>query len=90
MNEPNPPSDAIRKNAEAEQAPAQDATAQPADETKQSKEESISGTEGVFKVLESQQGPGSLKDINLILDVPVKLSVELGRTKMSIRELLSL
>ena len=33
---------------------------------------------------------GSLQDIDLILDIPVKLTVELGRTKMTIKELLRL
>ncbi|HBC8960977.1 TPA: flagellar motor switch protein FliN [Proteus mirabilis] len=31
-----------------------------------------------------------LSDINLIMDIPVKLTVELGRTKMTIKKLLSL
>ncbi|ELP5717490.1 flagellar motor switch protein FliN (plasmid) [Enterobacter asburiae] len=30
------------------------------------------------------------QDLNLILDIPVKMTVELGRTKMTIKELLSL
>nr|WP_279078439.1 flagellar motor switch protein FliN [Hafnia alvei] len=33
---------------------------------------------------------GNLHDIDLILDIPVKLTVELGRTKMTIKELLRL
>ncbi|CAG8917541.1 unnamed protein product, partial [Penicillium salamii] len=32
----------------------------------------------------------SLQDIDLIMDIPVKLTVELGRTKMTIKELLRL
>ncbi|MBH1928811.1 flagellar motor switch protein FliN [Serratia rubidaea] len=47
-------------------------------------------TEGVFKTLEAQDAIGSLQDIDLILDIPVKLTVELGRTKMTIKELLRL
>ncbi|WP_337262980.1 MULTISPECIES: flagellar motor switch protein FliN [unclassified Serratia (in: enterobacteria)] len=47
-------------------------------------------TEGVFKSLEAQEALGSLQDIDLILDIPVKLTVELGRTKMTIKELLRL
>ncbi|MEG2830960.1 MAG: FliM/FliN family flagellar motor switch protein, partial [Edwardsiella sp. (in: enterobacteria)] len=35
-------------------------------------------------------GAGSGQDIDLILDIPVKLTVELGRTKMTIKELLRL
>ena len=40
--------------------------------------------------LEAQDALGSLQDIDLILDIPVKLTVELGRTKMTIKELLRL
>jgi flagellar motor switch protein FliN/FliY len=34
--------------------------------------------------------PGSLHDFDMILDIPVQLSVELGRTRISIRNLLQL
>ncbi|MOA26302.1 Flagellar motor switch protein FliN [compost metagenome] len=44
----------------------------------------------MFKSLEPQDTSGSLQDIDLILDIPVKLTVELGRTKMTIKELLRL
>ena len=37
----------------------------------------------------SQSGPPSRR-LDLLLDVPLELSVELGRTRMSIQELLSL
>lgn len=47
-------------------------------------------SEGVFKSLESNDTAGSLQDIDLIMDIPVKLTVELGRTKMTIKELLRL
>lgn len=49
-----------------------------------------SATDAVFKSLEAQDAVGSLQDIDLILDIPVKLTVELGRTKMTIKELLRL
>ena len=44
----------------------------------------------VFKTFESSAAAGSLQDIDLIMDIPVKLTVELGRTKMTIKELLRL
>ncbi|GAB2955498.1 flagellar motor switch protein FliN [Hafnia psychrotolerans] len=47
-------------------------------------------TSGVFAALGAQEGTGSLQDIDMILDIPVKLTVELGRTKMTIKELLRL
>ncbi|QGH63186.1 flagellar motor switch protein FliN [Serratia proteamaculans] len=49
-----------------------------------------STSDAVFKSLEPQEAGGSLQDIDLILDIPVKLTVELGRTKMTIKELLRL
>ncbi|MBE5214825.1 flagellar motor switch protein FliN [Pectobacterium quasiaquaticum] len=47
-------------------------------------------TEGIFKALDGHDPLGALQDIDLILDIPVKLTVELGRTKMTIKELLRL
>jgi flagellar motor switch protein FliN/FliY len=52
--------------------------------------EKTSASDAVFKSLEPQDASGSLQDIDLILDIPVKLTVELGRTKMTIKELLRL
>ncbi|MGE1562201.1 flagellar motor switch protein FliN [Pantoea septica] len=46
--------------------------------------------EDVFKTFETSAAAGSLQDIDLIMDIPVKLTVELGRTKMTIKELLRL
>ncbi|WP_034915679.1 MULTISPECIES: flagellar motor switch protein FliN [Erwinia] len=51
---------------------------------------STTPTESVFKSFESNDVAGSLQDIDLIMDIPVKLTVELGRTKMTIKELLRL
>lgn len=47
-------------------------------------------SDDVFKTFESANVTGSLQDIDLIMDIPVKLTVELGRTKMTIKELLRL
>lgn len=44
----------------------------------------------IFKPLDVQPAAGNVQDIDLILDIPVKLTVELGRTKMTIKELLRL
>lgn len=35
-------------------------------------------------------GPATMNDFDLILDIPVQITVELGRTKISIRNLLQL
>ncbi|WP_275556170.1 flagellar motor switch protein FliN [Mixta sp. Marseille-Q2659] len=58
--------------------------------SEQASTESASSTESVFKSLDSKDIGGSLQDIDLIMDIPVKLTVELGRTKMTIKELLRL
>lgn len=47
-------------------------------------------TDNVFKSFDSNGASGALQDIDLIMDIPVKLTVELGRTKMTIKELLKL
>ncbi|WP_118984325.1 flagellar motor switch protein FliN [Photorhabdus sp. CRCIA-P01] len=44
----------------------------------------------IFESLEPRDTLAHLSDIDLILDIPVKLSVELGRTKMTIKQLLRL
>lgn len=38
----------------------------------------------------SERGDASLHDINMVLDIPVQLSVELGRTKVPIKHILQL
>ncbi|WLT06788.1 flagellar motor switch protein FliN [Gilliamella apis] len=52
-------------------------------------EESVT-TEAIFETLSPQPSNVKEQDINLILDIPVNLSVELGRTKMAIKDLLNL
>lgn len=47
-------------------------------------------TDGIFHQLAAEDGAGPLQDIDMIMDIPVKLTVELGRTKMTIKELLRL
>lgn len=49
-----------------------------------------SSTDSVFKSLDVGDVSGSLQDIDMIMDIPVRLTVELGRTKMTIKELLRL
>lgn len=51
---------------------------------------SAAQTDAPFQSLDNSVGSGSLQDIDLIMDIPVKLTVELGRTKMTIKELLRL
>ncbi len=43
-----------------------------------------------FPSLEKGQGQKSAKDLDFLLDIPLEISVELGRTKILVNELLQL
>ena len=45
---------------------------------------------GAPKSFSSKTGDGTTNDINMVLDIPVQLSVELGRTKVPIKHILQL
>jgi len=44
----------------------------------------------IFQNLNADGGPAAANNLDLILDIPVHLTVELGRTKIAIRNLLQL
>jgi flagellar motor switch protein FliN/FliY len=70
---------AMAEQAEAEAAPQPEAAAQP--------------TPAVFDNLSPDAAglsPEASKNLELVMDIPVQLTVELGRTKMPIRNLLQL
>ncbi|WP_242458102.1 flagellar motor switch protein FliN [Halomonas sp. YLGW01] len=46
--------------------------------------------EQVFKPLDGGSAGGPARDLEMIMDIPVKLSVELGRTRITIKQLLEL
>ncbi|AJK44572.1 MULTISPECIES: flagellar motor switch protein FliN [Burkholderia] len=48
------------------------------------------GGAGVFQPLSKAASNATHNDIDMILDIPVKMTVELGRTKIAIRNLLQL
>ncbi|OKP02446.1 MULTISPECIES: flagellar motor switch protein FliN [Xenorhabdus] len=56
----------------------------------QAAQQTSDGGASIFENLEVQDALAQLSDIDLIMDIPVKLSVELGRTKMTIKQLLRL
>ncbi|WP_340617497.1 flagellar motor switch protein FliN [Xenorhabdus entomophaga] len=56
----------------------------------QAAQQTSDGGASIFESLEPQDALAQLSDIDLIMDIPVKLSVELGRTKMTIKQLLKL
>ena len=47
-------------------------------------------TKPAFENFGSQSGATSTQDIDMILDIPVKLTVELGRTRIAIKQVLQL
>jgi flagellar motor switch protein FliN/FliY len=61
-----------------------------ADALNEQKVSTKSTADNVFRALESNDIAGAMQDIDLIMDIPVKLTVELGRTRMTIKELLRL
>jgi flagellar motor switch protein FliN/FliY len=46
--------------------------------------------EAQFPKLEKGRGQKSLKDLDFLLDIPLEISVELGRTKIIVNDLLQL
>ena len=44
----------------------------------------------MFKPFDAGTGAGDARDLEMIMDIPVKLSVELGRTRITIKQLLEL
>ncbi|WP_407665218.1 flagellar motor switch protein FliN [Microbulbifer elongatus] len=49
-----------------------------------------SAADDVFKPLENNSTGGAARDLEMVMDIPVKLSVELGRTRITIKQLLEL
>ncbi|WP_249979026.1 flagellar motor switch protein FliN [Vreelandella olivaria] len=49
-----------------------------------------SASDEVFRPLSSEGGTAPSRDLEMIMDIPVKLTVELGRTKLTIKQLLEL
>lgn len=41
----------------------------------------------VFRPLSAESGHAESRDLEMIMDIPVKLTVELGRTKLTIKQL---
>ncbi|SDK92002.1 flagellar motor switch protein FliN/FliY [Modicisalibacter muralis] len=44
----------------------------------------------VFKPLDQGTGSHAMRDLEMVMDIPVKLTVELGRTRITIKQLLEL
>lgn len=49
-----------------------------------------SASDDVFRPLSPDSGSSQARELEMIMDIPVKLTVELGRTKLTIKQLLEL
>lgn len=72
--------------AEQEAAEQPEADDEPAKEALQAK----SASDEVFRPLSAEHSNAPSRDLEMIMDIPVKLTVELGRTKLTIKQLLEL
>lgn len=73
----------------AEQQAAESADQEPA-VSNESTAEARPASHSVFRPLEQGQGNAEARDLEMIMDIPVNLTVELGRTKLTIKQLLEL
>ncbi|TKJ12376.1 flagellar motor switch protein FliN [Halomonas sp. 15WGF] len=72
--------------AEQEAAEQADTEDEPESEAPQAKPAS----DDVFRPLSAEKSATPSRDLEMIMDIPVKLTVELGRTKLTIKQLLEL
>lgn len=49
-----------------------------------------SASDDIFRPLSPDSGSSQARELEMIMDIPVKLTVELGRTKLTIKQLLEL
>ncbi|MCK2184929.1 flagellar motor switch protein FliN [Halomonas getboli] len=80
-----PWAEAMAEQAAAEEAEGNEAPAEPA-----AGAEAQPASGSVFQPLEGGQDKAVPRDLEMIMDIPVKLTVELGRTKLTIKQLLEL
>lgn len=76
--------------AMAEQAAAETAESEQAPQEPEESPTAHSAGSSVFRPLEAGDGIATGRDLEMIMDIPVKLTVELGRTKLTIKQLLEL
>lgn len=74
--------------AMAEQAEAEAQAETPSEPAPEPKAQAAS--DSVFRPLEQSTSGGASRDLEMIMDIPVKLAVELGRTRITIKQLLEL
>lgn len=74
-----------------QQSVEEEASAEDASESEKAPaSEAKAASDDVFRPLTQDNGATSSRDLEMIMDIPVKLTVELGRTKLTIKQLLEL
>ncbi|MDR5875286.1 flagellar motor switch protein FliN [Halomonas sp. CUBES01] len=79
---------AMAEQQTAEEEAAAEEAVEAAEETPAS--EAKAASDDVFRPLTQEDGAAASRDLEMIMDIPVKLTVELGRTKLTIKQLLEL
>lgn len=74
----------------AEQAATETAADEPAAVAPSTSGTAQAAGDRVFRPLDNGGETGAPRDLEMIMDIPVKLTVELGRTKLTIKQLLEL
>lgn len=80
------PEHSLDQNASEESASSSQATSDQASAAS----DSTAASDSIFQPLVGADGKGPSRELDVIMDIPVTLSVELGRTRLTIRELLDL
>lgn len=76
--------------AMAEQEAAEQTEGESEETSEQETPVAKSASDEVFRPLIAEGGTAPSRDLEMIMDIPVKLTVELGRTKLTIKQLLEL
>ncbi|UQB41680.1 flagellar motor switch protein FliN [Thiomicrospira microaerophila] len=90
--------DALKEQADAESAEGSEAEEDPwaaalneqaEVESKSASDEKLDAKTAAFEELNYSKGDGNRVDLDVLLDIPVTLQLEIGRTRVPIRSLLS-
>jgi len=85
-----PWAEAMAEQGAAESAERAQQAEPPSSSPPSSTQAAESAGSSVFRPLEGSQALAQGRDLEMIMDIPVKLTVELGRTKLTIKQLLEL
>ncbi len=77
---------AMAEQEAAEESEEEATAAEPAPKAPEAK----AASDDIFRPLSPDSGSSQARELEMIMDIPVKLTVELGRTKLTIKQLLEL